>query len=44
MTGCLFQISKICENYFLYETNTFVRYENEDKISLPAILFVFINI
>jgi hypothetical protein len=37
MTSCLFQISKICENYFSYETNTFVKYENKEKISSPAI-------
>jgi hypothetical protein len=37
MTGCLFQIYKICDNYFSYETNTYVRYEDEDKISLPAV-------
>jgi hypothetical protein len=37
MTGCLFQIYKIWDNYFSYETNTYVRYEDEDKISLPAV-------
>jgi hypothetical protein len=37
MTGCLFQIEEICNNYFSYETNTLVIYEDEDKISLPAI-------
>jgi hypothetical protein len=37
LTGCLYQTYKICENYFSFEINTYVRYEDEDKISLPAI-------
>jgi hypothetical protein len=43
MTGCLFQIYKICENYFAFETNAFVKYEDEDKISLPAITVYIYN-
>jgi len=37
MTGCLLQVYKICDNYFSYKTNTFVKYEEEVILSLPAI-------
>ncbi len=36
-TGCLLQIYKISEIYFSYETTTYVRYENEVPLSLPAL-------
>ena len=37
LIGSLYQIYEISEIYFLYETTTYVKYENEAKISLPAI-------
>ena len=37
MTGCLFQIYKISEIYFLYETTTDVRRDEEADISFPAL-------
>jgi hypothetical protein len=37
LIGCLFQIYQISAIYLSYETTTLVRYENEPKISLPAI-------
>jgi hypothetical protein len=36
ITGCIFQICKIWDNYFSYETNTYVIYE-EEKIQLPEV-------
>ncbi len=37
LTGCLFQIYRISAIYFLFETSTDVRFDNEVIISLPAI-------
>ncbi len=37
MIGSLYQIYQISEIYFLYETTTYVKYEKEAKVSLPAI-------
>ena len=34
---CLYQIIDICYIYFSYKTTTFVRYDNQSLISLPAI-------
>ena len=38
---CLYQIYKICEIYFSYETITSVRYENIAIISIPALTLCF---
>ena len=38
---CFYQIIKICENYFSFETLTTVRYINEMRISLPGITICF---
>jgi hypothetical protein len=37
LSGCLLQIYKISEIYFLYQTTTDVRYDKETNISLPAL-------
>jgi hypothetical protein len=37
LAGCLFQIYKISAIYFLYETSTDVRFDNEVIISLPGL-------
>ena len=37
LTGCLYQISDICNIYFSYKTTNFVSYGNQSEISLPAI-------
>jgi len=37
LSGCLYQIIKICEIYFSYKTTTFVTYDKMSLISLPAI-------
>ena len=39
LSVCLYQILDICDIYFSYTTTTFVSYENQSEISLPAITF-----
>lgn len=37
LSGCMFQIYETSKIYFSYETTTKLEYDNEVKISLPAI-------
>jgi hypothetical protein len=47
ITGCIFQICKIWDNYFSYETNTYVIYEEEkiawEKVFLSEKSFYIIS-